>query len=359
MLHQVESQAFSTEEIRNLSGNFLCFQLKHIGDFLMTLPALGFIRQARPNSRVGVVVSPAVAALAQSHPWVDEVFILDRSQGPLNNFKLARSLAHQDYDTALIFDGQTRSIITASLARLKHRVGANGLYPLGRLAFLFSQDIDLGSDLRYKSQAHRSQSLAALSLGLEPGPMIRPIAPNLKDQDVVAAQNLLQELPDSGPLVGLTLAGRQAEKSWPLSYFIDLSRRLSNELGARLFVTGGAAESPMAQTLTRETGGAVANFCGRTSLGALIALGFQSDLFITVDTGTSHLIALTDTPLISIFIWTSPAQWPPQSPLTRILCYDWALSRFSLNPQGGPWKSAPVITPEIVFQEALQFLTKK
>jgi ADP-heptose:LPS heptosyltransferase len=100
----------------------------------------------------------------------------------------------------------------------------------------------------------------------------------------------------------------------------------------------------------------VANFCGRSTLPQLLALAQASDLFITVDTGTAHLAALTETPLISIFIWTNPALWPPQSPLAQLMCYDWALARFRLTASDGPWQTAPCITPEMVFRKAGEVL---
>lgn len=339
-----------------LRGPFLCFQLKHIGDFLMTLPALGFLRQARPGRKVGLAAAPAIAGLARAHPWVDEVFVLDRTGGPLNNFRLARSIAGKNYEAAFIFDGQTRSVVTAALAGIKRRIGASGLYPLGPAAPLFSRDIDLGVDPKLASQAWRSQKMAALALGLEPGPALRPPPPDLSRDDLAQADRLLGELSGDGPLVGLTLCGRQHEKSWPLAHFAELSRKLHQEMKARLFVVGGPAESVMALALARASGVPAADFCGRTSLTEVVALAAKSDLFITVDTGVSHLAALTDTPLISLFIWTSPAQWPPQTPLARILCYDWALKRFGLRPEEGPWKSAPVVTPEMVFDEAAEIL---
>lgn len=340
-------------------GPFLCFQLKHIGDLLMTMPAVGFLRQARPGYKVGLVVTPAIAELARNHPWVDEIFVLDRTGGPLNNFKLARSLAREKYGTAFIFDGQTRSIVTVALAGIKNRLGATGLYPLGGAAPLFSRDIDLGRDLRLQSQAYRAQRMAALALGLPPGPPLRPPAPELRPDDLAQADRLMTELPGDGPLIGLTLAGRQHEKSWPLANFAELCRRLFHERRARLFVTGGPSESLAAQALAQAAGVPLADFCGRTGLMTVITLAHRSDLFITIDTGTSHLAALTETPLISIFIWTSPAQWPPQSPLARILCYDWALKRFDLRPEDGPWKSAPVITPAMVFNEAAEILDRR
>lgn len=343
-----------------LPGPYLGFQLKHIGDFLMTLPALGFIRQNRPDWPVGVVVTPKIAELAQAHPWVDEVFILDRTKGPGHLWNTARAIGRRhQYQTGLIFDGQTRSIVAAALAGLPHRAGASGLYSTGAWSFLYHYDLEIRDESwPVESQAYRGQKLAASALSLDPGPALRPPKPALGVENLEQAEALAAELKGSGPIIGLALQGMQPEKSWPLVHFAELCRRLWVWGEARLYVTGGPGESRLVKALAEASKVPVADFCGRTSLLDVVALAGKSDLYITIDTGTSHLAALTETPIISIFIWTSPALWPPQSPQARLMCYDWALARFGLRRADGPWRAAPVVTPAMVFEEALSVIKR-
>jgi heptosyltransferase-2 len=334
----------------------LVFQIKHIGDFLQTLPALDFIRE-QTGRPADLVVAPKIADLARRHPWVDRLFVLDRNAGPGRRLRLLADLRRRGCGTAFIFDGQRRSITCAFLAGIPERVGASGLYGLGRLAALYTRDAN-PADARWPlaSQAVRTLAAAAAALGRPPAVPRRPPPLKLEEADRNHARNLLASLPGDGPLIGLTLTGLQPEKSWPLAHFAELARRLWAECRARLFVTGGPGEGPAAAALARAAGAPIGDFCGRTNLAELTALAEGSDLFITVDTGTSHIVALTETPLISIFIWTSPAQWPPQTPHARLLAYDWALRRFGLSPADGPWRTAPVITPGLVFEEAMHLL---
>ncbi|UQZ89064.1 hypothetical protein C4J81_07575 [Deltaproteobacteria bacterium Smac51] len=340
------------------AGPFIGFQLKHIGDFLMTLPALGLIKKNLPDEKLTLVVSPKVAELAALHPWVDEVIVLDRQAGFKHFWQIAKILRKKRFETAFVFDGQTRSIITARTAGVKNRIGSSGLYPLGRSAPLYTRNVAIESESsRLDSQAMRGQKMVAGALGLTPDPGLRPPMPALDSSSIRPIAPLLGELEGTGPRIGLTLHGMQYEKSWPLANFAELCRKLWEAFNARLFVTGGPGERPLADSLAKEAGVPVANFCGRTSLPHVVSLAMVSDLFITIDTGTSHLVALTETPLLSIFIWTSPALWPPQSPRAHLMCYEWALERFELKPSDGPWQVAPVITPEMVFLRAADILT--
>ncbi len=349
--------AAGTEEpLPALPGPFIGFQLKHIGDFLLTLPALGLIKRAWPTEKVTLALPPGLAELAALHPWVDEVIELDRAAGLRNSCKAIKRIRQKRFGAAFIFDGQTRSIVAARLAGIKNRVGASRLYPLACRS-LYTLDVDIaGENSYFDSQALRGQKMVAKALGLAPGPGLRPPMLRVDEAAIQAITPLLGELEGQGPRVGLTLQGMQPEKTWPLANFVELCQRLWGAYRARLFVTGGPAEKPLAEALTRAAKVPVANFCGRTTLPQVVGLAAASDLFITVDTGTSHLVALTETPLISIFIWTNPVLWPPQSPRAYLLCYEWALARFGLKAGDGPWQVAPVITPEMVWGKAREVL---
>jgi ADP-heptose:LPS heptosyltransferase len=300
---------------------------------------------------------------------VDDVFVIDRARGAGAFWAVCRAIRRSRFQTAFIFDGQTRSIAAACLAGLKTRLGASCLYPLGACRALYTGDLSrpeprpLNSrtespetEARLASQSLRGQRLIAAALGLAPKPRLRPLPPPIKPENARLDADLLNGLSGAGPGIGLALQGLQPEKTWPLASFALLCRKLYAHCQARLFVVGGPSESALAASLARSAGVPVADFCGRTGLLDLLALAGAADLFITVDTGVSHVVALTETPLISIFIWTSPALWPPQTPHARIMCYDWPLYRFGLDPGDGPWRTAPFITADMVFEEALGLL---
>ena len=338
---------------------FLVFQTKHIGDFLMSLPALGLLRR-HCRGPIGVVVAPAITELAIRHAWIDDVYTLDRTKGFEHIWKLAKAIKRKGYGTALILDGQTRSAVTAVLSRIKNRLGAPGLYALGNAARLYTHQADIvDSQWPWQSQAYRGQKVAATVLGLEAGPPIRPKPPEPDPLSLKRAEKMLKELPGLGPRIGLTLQGLQPEKSWPLANFVLLCQWLWQEMKASMFITGGAGDARAAEVVIKASKVPVANFCGRTGLSDVISLAAKSDLFITIDTGTAHLAALTDTPLISIYTWTSPALWPPQTPNAKLMVYDWALRRFGLRFSDGPWVSTPVVTPEMVFKEAVDILQSR
>jgi len=341
---------------RIIPGPYLGFQLREVSDFLATLPALGFLKE-HSNAPVGVVVTPELAELAFRHSWIDEVFTLDPKRESRHLRQVARAIALKNYQAAIIFDGRFRSLLTAAMAGIRIRLGARGLQPLGPLPLLYSHEVNIMDTLWFlESQAYRAQKVAAALLDLVPGVPLRPPPPAADPASVARAARLLGELSAAGPRIGLSLQGGQPEKSWPLAHFAALCRSLWRAFKAAIFVVGSESEIPLARNLARAAEVPVANFCGRTSLTDVITLAEASNLFITEATGVSHLAALTETPVISLFTWSNPVLWSPQTPHTRVLAYDWALKRFGLKPSDGPWLrpwlTAPVVTPDLVFREA-------
>jgi len=341
---------------RIIPGPYLGFQLRETSDFLATLPALGFLKE-HSDAPVGMVVTPQLAELAFRHSWIDEVFTLDPNRESRHLRQVARAISQKHYQAAIIFDGRFRSLFTAAMAGIRIRLGARGLQPLTPLPLLYSHEVNIVDTLWFlESQAYRAQKMAAALLDLAPGVPLRPPPPAPDPASAARAARLFGELSSDGPRIGLSLQGGQPEKSWPLPHYASLCRLLWRAFKAAIFVVGTESELPLAQSLARAAEAPVANFCGRTSLTDVIALAEASNLFITEATGVSHLAAMTETPVISLFTWSNPARWSPQTPHTRVLAYDWALKRYGLKPSDGPWLrpwlTAPVITPDLVFQEA-------
>lgn len=63
----------------------------------------------------------------------------------------------------------------------------------------------------------------------------------------------------------------------------------------------------------------VKNFCGQTNLVDLAAVLKRSDLFVTVDTGATHIAATTGIPMVTMYGCTSPNRWHPINKNARVL----------------------------------------
>jgi ADP-heptose:LPS heptosyltransferase len=345
-----------------LTESFVGFQLKNLGDALMTLPGLALLKKNRPDSWVTMVVRPSIAELLENHPLVDEVIAHSFAPRKLDirkTLKLAKRLREKNPVASFHFDGQQRGGILALLARIPLRavgVGLLGVTGLKR-PYLYNRKILLKPDNSpWESLALSHKRLVALTLGLDsPGDTPTPgLAIPLEAK--AKAASLLSSWPGEGPLIGLTLKGRQPEKSWPLDFWAEVVKALKQKLTARFYVTGEASDGVLAASLVKLIGFDIGNFCGLTSLMELVALAAASDLFLTIDTGSAHLVSTTATPLVTIFTATNPVQWGALAQKRVQLAYNWALARFGLD--SGPFIGCPVVRPAEVIKAALDLLAE-
>lgn len=171
------------------------------------------------------------------------------------------------------------------------------------------------------------------------------------------ATTLLQRLPQQRPWIGLHPGARPPARRWPATYFAELADKLADQFGAQILLTGDASEDATAQAVIAQMQTTAINLAGKTSLGGLAALITRLDLFISNDTGPSHLAQALARPSISIFGPADHRRWEPldqekhkmvRRPVSCSPCGYWSCP---IDHRCLRW-----LTPAQVMQAAQQFL---
>jgi ADP-heptose:LPS heptosyltransferase len=327
----------------------------------MTLPAVALLKKHRPNAYLTMVTRPLTAPLLTNHPLIDEVIAHNYQAKGLDFWRsraLAKVLRAKNAGAAFHFDGQARGGVLSVWAGIPTRAVGLGLLGVSglKLPWLYNRKIvlrPLGSSI-WESLALSHQRLVAAVLGLDPEPDLLGPRLTIPKAAKTKALRLLAGLKGAGPVVGLTLRGRQKEKSWPLDFWAEVIRALKKEKKARFYVAGENGDLALAERLGVLAGESIANFCGQTDLVEFVALAGESDLYLTVDTGSAHLVSLTATPLVTVFTATNPVQWGALSQKQARICYNSALARFGLTE--GPFEGYQVVRPGEMIKAALTFL---
>jgi ADP-heptose:LPS heptosyltransferase len=112
----------------------------------------------------------------------------------------------------------------------------------------------------------------------------------------------------SGRLIGIQLGSRHQDRQWPVKQFAELGRRLLRDRDSELVLTGANTEAPLGQEFLNcladdaGTSNRVRNLMGKTSLPELAGVLANLDLLVTTDTGTMHLAAAMETPILALFM---------------------------------------------------------
>jgi len=275
-----------------------------IGDFILTLPALKALRDARPQAHMEILGYKHIAVLAENRFYAQGVHSIE--YGPLARFfarnselptELADYFASFDlivsylYDPDLIFESNLR------------RCGV--------------QNLICGPARIVESAGHAARQLARPmeQLGINVADFAERIFPLIEDREF--AREFLASV--SQPIIAIHPGSGSHEKNWPLENWIDLfspSSRFARLEG--LVVISGEADEAQTDKLEREWKNRGVRFARNLPLPSLAAV-LDRSIFIGHDSGISHLAAAAGANCILLFGATDPDVWAPKNENVRVL----------------------------------------
>ncbi|MFQ6058250.1 MAG: glycosyltransferase family 9 protein, partial [Anaerolineae bacterium] len=337
-------------------SSLLLIRPDHMGDLLFTTPALRALRAALPQARITALVGPWGRDVVERNPHLDEVltcpfpwFSRQPRTSILEPYRLlwaeARKLRAQEFDAAVIlrFDHWWGALL-AYLARIPVRVGYDVAecrpfltqavpYTPGRheveqnlalIEAVTGQQPEASSQrpgLEFEptaeerafavhflaqhgvvASAHlRTQQRPALSTGPVSGCEVASAHPRTRQRPALSTGPVSACEGESELLVGLHPGAGAPVKLWRPEAFAQVADALAREHGARILITGSAAEVPLARAIAQRMTASPIIAAGQTSLGQLAALLARCRLVIGVDSGPMHLAVAQDVPTVHLY----------------------------------------------------------
>jgi ADP-heptose:LPS heptosyltransferase len=275
-----------------------------IGDALIKLPFLRALRQAWPNAQIHWVTTRDKTAY--SGPMRDTVrpFIDEIHEVP-DWLAIRHAQEAPSFDLLIDTRGRWKLALEARW-RLKH-----GLFIAPAFRFALSQRRPPLFSKRPKRLVNRLLQLVELASGAPPNVSSRlPISPEMWDK-------ALKILPQGQVYIGLAPGAGNEIKKWPLPNFIALAQEIEAKGYKPVFLLG-----PQEQDIYEELRTAVAGalfplqatgiWHAPPKVDHTLAIADCLTLAVTNDSGTSHMLAAVDCPLISLFGPTSAGKLAPE-----------------------------------------------
>jgi ADP-heptose:LPS heptosyltransferase len=115
-------------------------------------------------------------------------------------------------------------------------------------------------------------------------------------------ERLRKEAPDDNcSFIALQLGASEDRRRWPVEYFAALGDIVRSRTGRVPLLLGSEAERSLAAGYAAKARHPHINLCGRTDLRELSAALRLSELLVGNDTGTMHLAAGLDVPVLAVF----------------------------------------------------------
>ena len=275
-----------------------------IGDFILTLPALKALRDARPQAHMEILGYKHIAVLAEKRFYAQAVHSIE--YGPL-----ARFFARNTELPAELADHFASFDLIVSYLYDPDRIFETNLRRCG------VENLICGPARIVENAGHAARQLARPieELGINVVDFAERIFPSVEDREF--AREFLASVPQ--PIVAIHPGSGSHEKNWTLENWIGLfspDNRFADL--ERLLVISGEADEAQTDQLQREWKNHDVRFARSLPLPRLAAV-LERSIFIGHDSGISHLAAAAGANCILLFGPTDPDVWAPRNDNVQIL----------------------------------------
>lgn len=288
----------------------------HLGDLLLTTPALAHLRAVWPGAHISLLVGPWNADLAAHLPMIDEVLTLDfpffdrRPKGSLLHPYaalpvLARTVAAGGYDTALVMRHDFWwGAALAAKAGIPRRAGMPEPLVAEWLTEALPQPLPM-------HEAARCLALAEAVTGVPATP--RPAMQfHVAAEERAWADRWLAERAVTGRVLVVHPGAGAAVKLWPAERWGDALRALRGAVEA-VVVTGTPGEAALVAAVADACPLPVHPLVG-AAIGQTAAVVQRAAVVAGPDSGVLHLAEAVGTPTVRLFGPASDARFGPWQP---------------------------------------------
>jgi heptosyltransferase II len=298
-----------------------------VGDAVMVIPALQAIRRRFVNAHITLLVQPWVKDVYSAVDFADEILTYQkpgRHEGWLGIRRLAVELRSRRFEASILLQNAFEAALIAFWARIPIRVG----YARDGRGLFLTHPVPIDPAVKEKHQAYyylgilAGAGLIAAKPWNPPGYPLGSISVGVTPSDANAAHDLLNSsgVCDGETIIGINPGAAYGNaKRWPADRFAAAADALADQFKARIVIFGSPGDVPAARAVAARMSVTPAVLAGRTTLGQLMALIRECDLFITNDSGPMHLAAALNVPQLAIFGSTSEIATGPLSERARVI----------------------------------------
>jgi len=288
----------------------LFVSLSNIGDAVMTLPTLIYLKKMYPSAKFDLICDARSVEIFQSFPSINKIYIRDKKGGISNQFRFIRKIRQTHYDLAV--DLKTDFLLWFLRAKRKIRKMNNK-----SLHSVEKHFISICSNLKK--------------------------IPDPKIYIPTKLQNKIKNIfpSNKGKTIALALGANSNHKVWPTENYVCLLKLLKLKF-ANIILIGSKNEMDKAQLFKKLYTKKVFDFCGKLTLLETASIIKKSDFFIGNDSGLGHIASAVNTQNFIIFGDGDPDRYRP-----------WGnKSSWYQNPE----KDISLITPEQIYKEVINIL---
>lgn len=309
-----------TRRPERADARVLLIRPDHLGDCVLTLPAIAQLRESLPDAHLSVLAGPWSAEIFRRGPRLDALRTLSfpgftRASEPWIGepyallVREALKLRRQRFDVAVVLrPDHWWGALLAALAGIPVRIG----FEVPECRPFLTDSLSLPDSEHSAALSFMLLGRVCEALGVTPADRwdepVFHISRNERDQARIISERIE---PSEGPFVILHPGSGASLKNWPPESWAAVLDSARSELGARTLIAHGPGEELIADSIRQAAREPHPVVTTERDVGLLAALLERADIVLGSDSGPLHLAAAVGTPTIRLYGPTDPAVYGP------------------------------------------------
>lgn len=266
--------------------------LSNIGDVILTLPAIGALRENFKDATVDVIAGPRAAEVFRYDPRIGSIYIYDRSAPLASKIRLFAGLRRNRYD--LLVD--LRNGLFGFIVKARYRNRPAGI-PSKKIC--------------HKIDEHLAKIKGIVPCGDRPYPIWIT-----KDDEEKAARLLeARGVIGADRLITVSPGAKSHIKRWGEGGFAKVCDALIDAYKVKIALVGDASDKEICGRITGRMKNYAVSLAGMTNLRELAWIIKRSLLIVTNDSAPLHIAGSVGTPAVAIFGPTDYRKYGPRQGL--------------------------------------------
>lgn len=302
---------YNTQE-RPECKNILAIKIVGLGDTILMLPALKWLKDSYNCSKLYVLATPLSAGLLKDQPCIDEIIIYDifgKHKGLIGLVKIIFELRRKNIDIVIDYEQHIKLVTIASyLTGAKRRIGFNT--PENRRDYLLTSSIPF-DDCKHMVEAFNDLIVPLGFVGKTR--RLEKVYTSNEDKQYVSQWLKEKGITQDDVVVGIHAgSGKTAiSRRWPKERFAELADMLVRRISAQVILTGSPDEMDLLNNIAQLMTYRPIIAAGYFTIKQLAVLIERFDLLISNDTGPMHIGPAMGTTTIGLFGPQEPIRYKP------------------------------------------------
>jgi heptosyltransferase II len=282
-----------------------------MGDVVVSTAIMQDISLAFPQAKIHLNAMPPWQTLFAHDPRFAQVWSVDlrkKERGIKGMLRWLSIVKSHQYDLIVDLQCNDRSRLLLSLLKL---TGKSPKYMLGnRPVYPYSLRGHLDDNKEIHAVVMMRRMLGAVGVATQTKhPVIYSDNKSISEAQMLLDAHALQTKKYAVFLCGSHAAG--LTKRWGRDHYAELAVLLTRNDVDKIVLVGGGDEVEECEAIANKHPETIVNLCGKTSLLQLPPIFKQAKWIVANDTGTAHLAAAAQTPMLVICGPTNPLRVKP------------------------------------------------